>query len=166
MTSTDNLIKAHRKCIVEGCDKLGQHTGNYRTDGTVIRRAKCHTHHMMELPGYEYKRHRKSYCEDPNCKAIIDYPEAQLHVHHKDCNHSNNKPSNLITLCANCHAKAHAIINEKKQAKRKNEHLAELAKREKAQAKRRAAWLKSDYGKSWAAACARVGSPTIFPADL
>lgn len=30
-----------------------------------------------------------------------------LHVHHKDRNHTNSSPSNLITLCEECHDKVH-----------------------------------------------------------
>lgn len=29
--------------------------------------------------------------------------ESQLDIHHKDGNHKNNDPKNLMTLCANCH---------------------------------------------------------------
>jgi len=36
------------------------------------------------------------------CGFIPEY-KVQLDVHHKDGNHFNNDPSNLITLCANCH---------------------------------------------------------------
>lgn len=31
------------------------------------------------------------------------------HIHHKDGNHKNNKPSNLQKLCTPCHAKIHGI---------------------------------------------------------
>lgn len=29
------------------------------------------------------------------------------HIHHKDRNPSNNKPSNLLVICPNCHSKIH-----------------------------------------------------------
>jgi 5-methylcytosine-specific restriction endonuclease McrA len=39
------------------------------------------------------------------CERCGFIPEhlAQLDVHHKDHNHNNNEPTNLQTLCANCH---------------------------------------------------------------
>jgi hypothetical protein len=33
--------------------------------------------------------------------------ECQLDVHHKDRDHTNNAPSNLETICANCHRLEH-----------------------------------------------------------
>lgn len=35
---------------------------------------------------------------------------AQMDVHHKDRNHNNNDPSNLMTLCANCHRLEHTKV--------------------------------------------------------
>ena len=40
-------------------------------------------------------------CENPDCR------NAFIHIHHVDMNNSNNKLTNLIALCPNCHAKAH-----------------------------------------------------------
>jgi len=33
--------------------------------------------------------------------------KGDLHIHHKDGNHDNNKKINLIWLCPVCHAKIH-----------------------------------------------------------
>lgn len=57
-------------------------------------------------PKMVYTRHKKSACENVVCTATILAP-CQLDVHHKDGNHSNNDPSNLETLCANCHRLEH-----------------------------------------------------------
>lgn len=46
------------------------------------------------------RRHRKPTCEE--CATTQN-----LHVHHKDRNHTNNDPSNLATLCASCHLRLH-----------------------------------------------------------
>ena len=51
-------------------------------------------------PRTHYKWHRKDYCEHcglkPEYKVVLD-------VDHIDGDHTNNDPSNLQTLCANCH---------------------------------------------------------------
>ena len=47
------------------------------------------------------KRHIKEACE--TCGAT-----GRLHVHHKDENPRNNRPSNLMTLCASCHRLCHS----------------------------------------------------------
>ena len=48
----------------------------------------------------KYQKHKKPFCEI--CKTTID-----LEVHHKDKNHSNNIPDNLMTVCHSCHQKIH-----------------------------------------------------------
>ena len=47
-----------------------------------------------------YLRHRKDFCE---ACGFVALHKAQLEVDHVDGNHSNHAPSNLRTLCANCH---------------------------------------------------------------
>jgi 5-methylcytosine-specific restriction endonuclease McrA len=47
-----------------------------------------------------YTRYKKDYCELCGFVAIH---RVQLDVDHIDGNHTNNKPDNLQTLCANCH---------------------------------------------------------------
>jgi predicted RNA-binding Zn-ribbon protein involved in translation (DUF1610 family) len=44
--------------------------------------------------------YRGDTCE--RCGFIPEH-EVQLDVHHKDGDRNNNNPSNLATLCANCH---------------------------------------------------------------
>lgn len=56
------------------------------------------------LPTYEieksYRSYKKNVCE--SC-GFIPIHKCQLDVDHIDGNHSNNDPTNLQTLCANCH---------------------------------------------------------------
>lgn len=53
-----------------------------------------------------HRKHLTSSCYSCGFKAIcVD----QLDVHHRDHNHSNNNPSNLVTLCANCHRLEHYL---------------------------------------------------------
>lgn len=102
---------SERRCEVDGCDKLGQHTGQYRIDGSVIRRRHCSRHHGLRygIGRYEYLRHRKTHCENKDgrlgfvCTSTIVW-EGQLQVDHVNGIHSDNRPGNLQTLCANCHA--------------------------------------------------------------
>lgn len=49
---------------------------------------------------WRYRRHKKDYCE--NC-GFLPIHSCQLDVDHVDGNRKNNDPSNLRTLCANCH---------------------------------------------------------------
>jgi hypothetical protein len=112
----------YRICKVEGCNKLGGHTGNYRKDGSLIRRSLCQKHadeYYASREGktvtdwknsfHEYRKYRKKYCENIDgrlgftCTANIIWI-GMLQVDHKDRNHKNNNPENLQTLCANCHA--------------------------------------------------------------
>jgi 5-methylcytosine-specific restriction endonuclease McrA len=41
-------------------------------------------------------------CENETCGY-----KSTLHIHHIDMNNSNNKLTNLLALCPNCHCKAH-----------------------------------------------------------
>lgn len=50
--------------------------------------------------GWKYRSHVKDTCE--NC-GFVAKDLCQMDVDHIDGNHSNNDPSNLQTLCANCH---------------------------------------------------------------
>ena len=49
---------------------------------------------------YPYRKYKKDYCQ--NCGFLAANP-CQLDVDHIDGNNKNNEPSNLQTLCANCH---------------------------------------------------------------
>ena len=100
-----------RICEVPGCNRVGQHMGNYRKDGSVIRRKHCSKHHGIKygLNGWDYKQHRKDYCENIDgrlgfkCTTTIIDTDYQLEVDHIDENHSNSVRENLQTLCACCH---------------------------------------------------------------
>ena len=84
-----DLIKANEtsrpKCR---CGNLvcSKGKGKYRTT--------CYHCHMKG------KRVKKDHCE--RC-GFIPEDTVQLDVDHIDANRSNNDPSNLQTLCANCH---------------------------------------------------------------
>jgi hypothetical protein len=50
-------------------------------------------------------------CQD--CKEQRKRWGIYLHVHHVDCDKTNNDPNNLISLCADCHMKRHAALSKK-----------------------------------------------------
>ena len=104
-----------RMCEVPGCHRKGQHLGSYfktgEKKGQPRRRAKCTKHHFMKygIAGWEYKQHRKTYCENLDgrlgfkCTTTIMDTNYQLEVDHIDENNTNHNPKNLQTLCACCH---------------------------------------------------------------
>lgn len=57
-----------------------------------------------QLKKAKYRKGMGVSCE--RCGFVAVHP-AQLDVHHKDLNHSNNEKENLETLCANCHRLEH-----------------------------------------------------------
>lgn len=61
----------------------------------------CHTKRYKFInKNFSYRIFKKNYCE--NCK-FIPIHSCQLDVDHIDGDHKNNDPSNIMTLCANCH---------------------------------------------------------------
>lgn len=103
------LSDGRPKCVVEGCNKPGQHTGVRRKDGSVVYRAQCISHHYYRynMEG-GYRVHKKDYCENIDgrlgfvCTTKIVDP-CMLDVDHIDHDHSNNHPRNLQSLCSCCH---------------------------------------------------------------
>ena len=88
-------------------DGVCQHCGPGPTltkDGrqvcAIARRAQRGSKRKYSRPWTEYKGTR---CE----KCGFEGHPVQLDVHHKDHDKNNNDPSNLETLCANCHRLHH-----------------------------------------------------------
>jgi hypothetical protein len=59
-----------------------------------------HFRRLIRLRDSPYIAAKGDVCE--RCGFVPEHP-CQLDVHHRDGNHQNNDPSNLETLCANCH---------------------------------------------------------------
>lgn len=57
----------------------------------------------------EYTRHKKKNCQ------VCKEENANLHVHHIDENHKNNRENNLLTVCPNCHSLIHTGKRGKKK---------------------------------------------------
>lgn len=53
-----------------------------------------------------------------NCELCERTLEGRKEIHHKDGDHSNNEPSNLILSCVSCHKKAHYAMGRTKQGEK------------------------------------------------
>lgn len=97
-----------KHCRINQCDIRGKNVNGYN-----LYRKHCRYCHVAKY----YKPwllHRKNICE--RCGFVPEHI-SQLDVDHYDSNKNNNSPSNLITLCANCHRlKTH--LNEDYKNKR------------------------------------------------
>lgn len=113
------------KCIE--CGSEAQFYGTYTNDGQPNFRkycTKCHHKRSGAKKGmtanewansfHEYKRYRKTYCENGKgehagwlgfvCTTRIVAPHLQLDTDHLDGNSSNNEEENMMTLCKCCHS--------------------------------------------------------------
>ena len=70
------------------------------SDGQVIRASRIPKKVEPKIRKPHYRDFKLDYCE--HCGFIAMHP-CQLDVDHIDGNHFNDDPSNLQTLCANCH---------------------------------------------------------------
>ena len=78
-------------CVI--CGKGAESRG--RVKGIQHFRKLC-----SQCKKHTYKQHKRGWCA--RCGFIPDWL-GQLDVDHIDGDKSNNDPSNLQTLCANCH---------------------------------------------------------------
>ena len=86
-----------------GCRECGHPAVSDGRDGNGRRKWKnlCNSCHLARKRGWPaFNMHRKSVCE--RC-GFIPEDSCQLDVDHIDGNKFNGDPSNLQTLCANCH---------------------------------------------------------------
>ncbi len=69
---------------------------------TASSRFRCYAVYKRTVikSRYPYAVHKKDYCQHCNFKPVHI---SQLDVDHIDGDRFNNDPSNLQTLCANCH---------------------------------------------------------------
>jgi 5-methylcytosine-specific restriction endonuclease McrA len=68
----------------------------------ISHRYRCYAVYRRNVikSRYPYAVHKKDYCQHCNFKPVHI---SQLDVDHIDGDRYNNDPSNLQTLCANCH---------------------------------------------------------------
>lgn len=86
-------------CCKEGC-KAGAKQKGRKPDGSYKYGKYCSPHDDLMYGRLKYRLHKKDKCSF--CGFVPVHP-CQLDVDHIDNNHKNNDPSNLQTLCANCH---------------------------------------------------------------
>jgi len=67
--------------------------------GRLLLRRTCYGCRVKKKT-HPYLKYKKSACEECD---FVPVHSCQLDVDHIDGDHSNNEPSNLKTLCANCH---------------------------------------------------------------
>ncbi len=91
----------------EACHKRKREVRKVLPDGSKRYRRKCircgtnpERYKRVYLKRRKYLKYKKDYCEDCGFKPK---DPCQLDVDHIDGNKKNNHPSNLRTLCANCH---------------------------------------------------------------
>lgn len=88
---------AHIRGICVKCGKYPQilrSKGSYRALCSICHKERCNTKRRG------YRNYKKNKCA--SCGFVAIHP-CQLDVDHIDGNHQNSEPSNLQTLCANCH---------------------------------------------------------------
>ena len=76
------------------CGNTQTSAGRYK--GRQIFHRYCHTCKANKSRNYE----KGSHCE--KCGFLAEH-QVQLDIDHIDGDHKNDDPSNLQTLCANCH---------------------------------------------------------------
>ena len=97
-------------CEMDGCQNQAMFMYEY-SDGTVkwrVRHGKiiCSAHQRKTY--HPSLKHRKDHCENRTgflgfkCTTTIAW-DGMLEVDHKNGNPSDNRPSNLQTLCSCCH---------------------------------------------------------------
>lgn len=114
---TEGPHKGKPKCVHEGCQNPGQHTGNRRVDGSVIYRSQCDYHHgakiakkhklpsllhvMAKKAGYddtidyvnskhEYRHIRKTCCENTDGRLGFVCTSTIAHKSMLEVDHINN----------------------------------------------------------------------------
>lgn len=100
-------------CENPGCQNIQQYQYTSKKGVRYYRKicAPCHFS-RLGIQGWEYKNHRKDYCENARGKykgwlgvpcCIEEFPKRFLSVDHLDGDHDNNELDNLMTLCPTCH---------------------------------------------------------------
>lgn len=82
-----------RRYVRKGYNQSGENNNKFKAGTGSGRR------------NWVYSKYRKDACE--HCGATLKEVR-RLIVHHRDGDHTNDIPSNLVTLCDSCHKLAHS----------------------------------------------------------
>lgn len=93
------------ECGVEPKGKVG---GKLLEDGTTQYMSTCYTCKRTRYTR-PWLRFRKNACEACGHRPMF---KRVLTVHHRDGDNTNNEPTNLTTLCTNCHGDLEGFIYE------------------------------------------------------
>lgn len=73
------------RCITDGCNEPGQHTGNYKVDGTPIFRKNCTEHHNADLirknDGASLKEIREKNLTEARTAGFDTYAEYERYMY-------------------------------------------------------------------------------------
>jgi len=84
------------------------HSGE--TISCLLKGKKITTREKYALSAWKNLR-KKVLLRDGHACAICSCTET-LHIHHNDCDNTNDDPENLITLCSCCHARVHSELGK------------------------------------------------------
>lgn len=107
-----SALKHHRTCGKKECrskwysqSRIGEKNPNYKTYEDVLREESAH--------GEKHDKSKTSYRHIVkfffNLKSEKDIPSGYV-VHHKDANHMNNTPENLVMLPKSAHTLIHRLF--------------------------------------------------------
>ena len=83
--------------------RLAWQKNYYRTHPLQYEKLKA----KMRLRKKPYERFKKDKCERCGQFMLKHNSKGELCVHHQNRNRLDDNPTNLITLCRECHAKEH-----------------------------------------------------------
>lgn len=100
----DQIQGVCKECLVNVQAYAGKSKLGYKRYLQVCSTCVRKKYNLPKDTKKPYAKYKKELCEE--C-GFIPKHECQLDVHHRDEDHSNNAPENLVTLCANCHRLKH-----------------------------------------------------------
>jgi len=98
------LVKDSERKLCAVCGRNPRKFRRLSKSGYRMYKRRCSSCDKKAFGTRGYTLHKKAACEV--CEFVPEHP-CQLDVHHKDGFHDNHDPSNLETLCANCHRLVH-----------------------------------------------------------